>query len=83
VGIEKDVKGEHFWLCFPCVVNNIVSELDRTIYNSDPGRRIHVLETRHNFDRSKWKLVREEPRHPRERTRETSGSEEWERGGGI
>jgi hypothetical protein len=48
VGIEKDIKDERLWLCFPCVVNNIVSERDRTIYNSDYGRRIHVFGSRHN-----------------------------------
>jgi hypothetical protein len=44
VGIEKDIKDERFWLRFPCVVNNTVSELDKTIYNGDFGKRILVLE---------------------------------------
>lgn len=48
MGIEKDIKDERLWLCFPCVVNNIVSERDRTIYNSDYGTRIHVFGSRHN-----------------------------------
>lgn len=28
VCIEEDLKDERFWLCFPCVVNDIVSELN-------------------------------------------------------
>ena len=53
VGVEKDIEDERFWFCFPCVVNNTVSGLDRTIYNSDTGTRIHVLRSRHN-----WAIVK-------------------------
>lgn len=49
VGVEKDIEDERFWFCFPCVVNNIVSEPDRTLYTSDTGMRIHVLRFRHNW----------------------------------
>lgn len=35
VGIEKDIKDESVWFCFPCIGDNTVSELGRTIQNRD------------------------------------------------
>jgi hypothetical protein len=42
--IEEDLKDERLWLCFPCVDNNTVSELDQEMGGDDNKGRIYASE---------------------------------------
>lgn len=55
VGIEEYIKDECVWFCFPCIGDNTVSELGRTIQKRDSGRGIRCSLSK-----------REKPRSPRE-----------------